>query len=202
MRVINWAPTIDLVDLVRGLRRIHDEIAREVVRPDKPVGVAKVPVHVQREEEGEVAVVSVDGGDEEVVALSRGDTQLVCLGLGDVCTVVHDDLHGMGVDVEHGSGEGRKADEANAVRLALNERNLGTGTIVDDDAVRERRQELRGVAGHLHVLDELNGLRMIPVGHGEDDFLVVLALVGILRIVHDECSAEAIGVLSLPRTSA
>lgn len=104
--------------------------------------------------------------------------------------------------MEHGSGEGRKADEPNAVRLALNERDHGTGTIIDDDAVGERRQELRRVGLRLHVLDERNGLIMIPVGHGEDDFLVVLALVGILRIVHDECSAEAIGVLSLPRTSA
>ena len=104
--------------------------------------------------------------------------------------------------MEHGSREGSKADDSDAVRLALNERNHGTGTIVDDDAVRERRQELLGVARHLHVLDELNGLIMIPVGHGKNDFLVVLTLVGVLRIVHDERSTEAIGVLSLPKTSA
>ena len=84
VRVINWAPAIDLVDSGSGLRRIHDEISREVVRPDKPRGVAKVPVHVQRNKEGEVAIVSVDCGDEEVIALSRGDTQLVCLGFSDV----------------------------------------------------------------------------------------------------------------------
>ena len=81
VRVINWAPTVDLVDCGGRLRGIHDEISCEVVRPDKLAGVAGiVPVHVQRKKEREVAVVSVDCLDEEVVTLSRGDTQLVCLG--------------------------------------------------------------------------------------------------------------------------
>lgn len=157
-RVVLRAPLVDGVG-GEGLGGVHDKLSRVVLGPDR--GDLVVTVDVEVDQDRVVAVVTVNGRDEHVVALSGRKTDLVGLGLGGVGTIRCDDLHGVRVELNHGRGKGGIADHAEAVGLALDKGKVCVLPVVDNDAVREGRQE--SVIGRReHGANQWESLRVIP----------------------------------------
>lgn len=161
--VIRRLPLLDDIDLGHVLGGVHDEVTGEILGPgDTKRGVGEVTVGVEANEVRIVPAIPVDAVDEEVIALSGGDTQHVCPLLLDVGSIVHDDVHVVRVNVNHGRGKGREVDETDAVGLALGEVvNVGILAFVYNDAVREWWSEL-DIAWLQHVSHKIKTLAVVP----------------------------------------
>lgn len=140
--------------------RVHHELASEVVRVHRGRVVGEVSINIQSNEVRVVAMVSVDSGDEDIVTLCRRDTQLGGRVALDVRTVGHDHSHGVRVKMKKSRCKRREANDADPICLPFDEVDEAITAFVYNHGIWKWWYEC--IRRLEHVLDERNGLRMIP----------------------------------------
>lgn len=159
--VVRGLPFRDRIG-AEGLALVHDQLAGGVEGPGLVKSlVGPITVDVGGDEEGVVAVVTVDALNQNVVALGGSDADLVGGLLLDVGRINHDQVHVVRVEVQHEGGDGGVVDDTETVGLALLELVVGRSAVVDDNAIRDGRLEMR-VGRHKHLLDQGNALIVVP----------------------------------------
>ncbi|TKW49549.1 hypothetical protein CTA1_5576 [Colletotrichum tanaceti] len=179
----------------QGLAVVVDEPAGDVGVEAVGDDVEEVLVHGG--DDGEVAGLGVvPGGQEEAVTLGRGDVQGVGGGLVGPDAVDLDDAQRVALEPDVVGGEGADVDHADEVGRAGPDVDVEVLGVVHEGRVGHGLGA-GGVLDADQLLDEGPGRAVIPVGQGDDEFLVILALVGALGVVDDQGAAEALGVLAV-----
>lgn len=135
-------------------------------------------------------------GQKEAASLCCGQIDHIGLGRLSVDSINFDNGYVVSLKPKILTGKCTNVDDAEEVGFAGLNRDSEILGFIHQRSLRHRLRA-GGVSLAHEWRDERLHLLMVPIGQGDDDFLIILVLVRVVRIMNNEGTAQAIRILAL-----